>query len=183
MRNAFYLVLLGVILVTIAIVVRSGVLMRKNPGEPINSAMRAALTPAVLPWPESDLPLLAQHYAGAHETPSGLRYLVRTPGTGDSTPARGQLVTVNYEGRLLDGTKFDASADHGGPFHFLVGESRVISGWDEALLTMKKGERRTLIIPYWLAYGEKGIKGKIPPRATLVFDVELLQFEPNPGKK
>ncbi len=177
MRSFFYLLLLGVILGTIAIVVRSGMLARKNPGEPINAAMRIALADQARPWPERDQMVLAQRYPGAAETEDGMRYIITQPGTGDTTPQRGQLVSVNYEGIFLDGTKFDASADHGGPFHFVVGENKVIAGWDSALMTMKKGEHRTLIIPYWLAYGPKGVRGKIPPQATLIFELELLGFQ------
>lgn len=178
MRSFFWLILLGVVLSTIALVVRSGIISRKNPGQPINSAMRVALAENAQQWSERDTGLIAQNYNGAGDTPSGLRYLVRTPGTGDATPRRGQVVTVNYEGRLLDGEKvFDSSASHDGPFNFRIGHGAVIAGWDEGVLTMKKGEKRTLIVPYWLGYGDKGITGKIPRRATLVFDIELLKFE------
>ncbi len=177
MRSFFVLLLLGVVLATIAVVVRSGMLARKNPGEPLNAAMRAAMTEASFQWPEKDTQLIARNYNGASDTKSGLRYLVRAEGTGTAMPKRGQLVTVNYTGRLLEGeSKFDASSDHGGPFNFIVGENKVIAGWDEAFLAMRKGEKRTLLIPFWLAYGEKGIAGLIPGRATLVFDVELVDF-------
>jgi hypothetical protein len=79
------------------------------------------------------------------------------------------------DGCLLDGTKFDSSRDRGTPYVFRVGAGSVIKGWDEAVATMKKGEKRTLIVPWWLAYGDKG-KGPIPGRATLVFEVELLDI-------
>lgn len=177
MRSFFYLLLLGVILATIAIVVRSGIFARKNPGEPINAAMRLALADQARPWPDNDLITIAQRWPGAAETEDGLRYVITKPGTGDETPRRGQLVTVNYTGTFINGTAFDSSADHGAPFTFVVGESKVITGWDIALMDMKKGEQRTLIIPYWLAYGPKGIRDKIPPKATLVFDIELLEFK------
>ena len=178
MRSFFVLLFLGVVLLTIALVVRSGMYARKNPGEPINATMRAAMAEAAPQLSENDRLLIAKNYPGTLETPTGLRYLVRAPGAGTDTPKRDQIVTVNYTGRLLDGEKkFDASADHGGPFNFVVGENRVIPGWDEALLAMHKGEKRTLIVPFWLAYGEKGIRGTIPPNATLVFDVELVDFK------
>ncbi|HSI07714.1 MAG: FKBP-type peptidyl-prolyl cis-trans isomerase [Rariglobus sp.] len=178
MRSFFWLLLLGVVLATIALVVRSGIISRKNPGLPINGAMRAAMGEGGMQWSERDTALIAQNYNGAFDTPTGLRYLVRQPGTGDATPKKGQVVTVNYEGRLLEGEKvFDTSANRDGPFNFPIGQGTVISGWDEGILTMKKGEKRTLIIPYWLGYGEKGITGKIPRSATLVFDIELLKFE------
>jgi len=179
MRSFFVLLLLGVILLTIAIVVRSGMLARKHPGAPMSAAMREAMADDSYQLTAEDLKLIGQHYPGAQKSPTGLLSLVRAPGTGTATPKRGQLVSVNYVGRLLAGEKqFDASADHkDGQFNFYVGENRVIAGWDEALLTMHKGEKRTIIIPFWLAYGDKGIRGTIPSRATLVFDLELVDFK------
>ena len=172
MRSFFVLLLLGVVLATIAIVVRSGMLARRNPGRPINSAMRLAMeTPQ---FSSEDAAIIAQRYGNAHRTPSGLLYVLEAPGSG-STPAVGAMVKVNYEGRLLDGTVFDSSASHGQPFQFTVGHGEVIKGWDEAILSMRKGERRTWIIPYWMGYGADGV-GKIPARATLVFDIELVDF-------
>ncbi len=172
MRSFFVLLLLGVILVTIALVVRSGILARKNPGEPISSAMRMALqTPQLTP---EDAAAISKQFFNAHHQPSGLMYVERAPGHGP-TPNVGALVAVNYVGRFLDGTQFDSSYDRGQPLTFEVGLGRVIKGWDEALLTMKEGEKRTLIIPYWLAYGDSS-QGKIPARATLVFDVELVSI-------
>lgn len=177
MRSFFYLLLLGVVLATVAIGVRSGIYARKNPGEPINSAMRIALADQIRPWPEHDRMIISQRWPNAARTDDDLRYIVTQAGTGEATPQRGQRVVVNYTGTFIDGTAFDSSEDHGGPFHFIVGENKVILGWDLALLTMKKGERRTLIVPYWLAYGPKGVRGKVPPQATLVFDIELLDFQ------
>lgn len=177
MRSFFILTLLGVILASIALVVRSGIFSRENPGQPINAAMRAALGDKAHQWSDRDTQLIAQRYNGAIDTPSGLRYLVRAPGAGP-TPQPGQVVTVHYEGRFLDGEQvFDTSANHEGPFNFRVGQGVVIPGWDEGVLAMKAGEKRTLLIPYWLAYGEKGKAGHIPPLATIVMDVELLKFE------
>lgn len=83
---------------------------------------------------------------------------------------------VHYEGRLLDGTVFDSSYKRGSPFTFRLGLGSVIAGWDEAFLSMTKGEKRTLIVPHWLAYGEKGRPPKIPPNATLIFEVELIDW-------
>lgn len=177
MRSFFWLILLGVVLATLALVVRSGIIARKNPGQPINAAMRVAASENQHPWSEREVDLIAKNYNGALDTPSGLRYIVRKHGTGDS-PKRGQVVTVNYEGRfLVDEKVFDSSATHGAPFNFRIGEGVVIPGWDLGVADMKAGEKRTLIIPYWLAYGEKGITGKIPRSAALVFDIELLKFE------
>jgi len=178
MRSFFVLTLLGVVLASIALMVRSGIISRENPGMPINAAMRTALGDKAHQWSERDVGLIAQNYNGARDTLSGLRHLIRTPGTGEATPQRGQIVTVNYEGRFLNGEQvFDSSANHEGPFNFRIGEGVVVPGWDEGIMSMHKGEKRTLIVPYWLAYGEKGIRGKILPHATLVFDIELLKFE------
>lgn len=177
MRSFFYLLLLGVVLVTIALVVRSGLLARKDPGRPINSAMREALDKEGAPeFSGADAAVIRQKYPTAHRTPSGMLYVVRAPGTGTAMPRTGQEVIAHYDGRLLDGTPFDSSYTSGVPLTFRVGTGGVISGWDEAFLTMKKGEKRTLIIPYWLAYGINGRPPKIPARATLVFEVELIDF-------
>jgi len=173
-RSFFYLLLLGVILLTIALVVRSGILARRNPGEPINAAMRAALAEDQPELTTHDS-LLEQLYPTAETLGSGLRYVVKAPGSGP-TPPPGATVVANYAGRLLDGTQFDSSYQRGVPFEFRVGTGQVIKGWDEAFLQMRKGEKRTLIIPYWLGYGERGMPPDIPPRATLIFEVELIDF-------
>jgi len=175
LRSGFFLLLLGVILLTLALVVRSGIFARKNPGEPINAAMREAMAANEPELTTKDSLLVEQLYPTAAVTVSGLRYVVRTPGTGP-TPRPGSWVTANYAGRLLDGTPFDSSYQRGVPFTFRVGMGNVIKGWDEAFLTMKKGEKRTLIIPYWLGYGMAGSPPDIPPKATLIFEVELLDF-------
>ncbi|MCK5069704.1 MAG: FKBP-type peptidyl-prolyl cis-trans isomerase, partial [Desulfocapsa sp.] len=113
-------------------------------------------------------------YPDAITTDSGLKYVVVAEGEGE-TPTAGTSVKVHYTGKLLDGTKFDSSVDRGSPIDFPVGQGRVIKGWDEALLTMKKGEKRVLIIPADLGYGPSG-RGPIPPNATMIFDVELIDF-------
>ncbi len=176
MRNFFYLLLLGVALATVAIVVRSGMLARKNPGRPINSAMREALDADHPQYSSQDEMLITRTYGNAHKLPSGLRYVVRNPGNGDSTPHIGQEVICNYAGRLLDGSEFDSSYRRGAPFTFRLGTGGVIQGWEEAFLLMHKGERATLIVPHWLAYGAKGRPPSIPPKATLIFEVELIDW-------
>ena len=117
---------------------------------------------------------IANRYPGAVKTPSGLKYVVVKEGSGDKKPKYGQSVTVHYQGSLLNGKIFDSSIMRGTPATFQIGQ--VIEGWNEALQTMKKGEKRTLIIPPDLGYGIHGFPGVIPPNATLIFDVELLDF-------
>ena len=172
MRQYGILLILGLILAFIAIQARTGIFRRNNPGEPTSIYMRQVMENPQLS--STDAALLREKYGTAHPKPSGLRYLVRNPGTGNP-PALGAEVVVHYDGYLLDGTKFDSSRDRGSPFVFRVGTGSVIKGWDEAVGTMKTGEKRTLIVPWWLAYGAEG-KGSIPPHATLVFEVELLEI-------
>ncbi len=125
---------------------------------------------------EKDAALIKEKWPNATKTSSGLMYVITKEGEGP-TPKKGQKVKAHYTGTLLSGKKFDSSRDRGKPFEFPVGMGRVIRGWDEAFLDMKKGEKRTLIIPHFLAYGERGRPPTIPPKATLVFDVELIDFE------
>jgi FKBP-type peptidyl-prolyl cis-trans isomerase len=121
---------------------------------------------------------ILEMYPNAKKTDSGMMYVVKQAGTGD-TPVVGSVVTAHYTGRLVDGTKFDSSVDRDQPFIFKVGTGQVIKGWDEAFLAMKKGEKRTIILPHELAYGENGFPPVIPPRAWLIFDVELIDYKLN----
>ncbi len=125
---------------------------------------------------EDQRTIIEQHWPQASTTPSGLKYVTTQEGTGEATPKPGDTLTVHYTGTLLDGVKFDSSRDRGTPFRFPVGRGRVIRGWDEAFLGMRRGEQRTLIIPPDLAYGAGGAGGVIPPNANLVFEVELIDF-------
>ena len=124
---------------------------------------------------EMEAALIKRKWPDAKRTASGLMYLVTKDGEG-SKPRVGQIVKTHYTGTLLDGKKFDSSKDRGTPFEFPVGKRKVIAGWDEAFLDMKRGEKRVLIIPYELAYGKRGRPPVIPPEATLVFYVELIDF-------
>lgn len=122
---------------------------------------------------DRDLAAIAARWPNATVTSSGLRYVVMEKGSGPS-PKDGTKVTCHYKGELLDGTVFDDSYARGQPAEFAIG--KVIQGWNEALLTMKKGERRLLIVPPELGYGERGYPGVIPASAFLVFDVKLISF-------
>lgn len=108
-------------------------------------------------------------------TDSGLRYIDMVEGTGASPTSSSANVTVHYTGWLVDGTKFDSSVDRGEPTSFPL--NRVIKGWTEGVGSMKIGGKRKLIIPFDLGYGPNGNGRTIPPRATLVFDVELIEAE------
>lgn len=97
-------------------------------------------------------------------------------GPGDEATT-GKTAVVHYTGWLTDGTKFDSSLDSGQPFEFTIGAGQVIPGWEQGVAGMKVGGKRKLIIPPSLGYGEQGAGGVIPPNATLVFEVELLEVK------
>ncbi len=109
-------------------------------------------------------------------TDSGLKYIDVVEGEGELAAA-GQNVFVHYTGWLTDGTKFDSSKDRNMPFNFPLGAGHVIRGWDEGVQGMKVGGTRKLTIPPQLGYGAAGAGGVIPPNATLVFEVELLEIK------
>jgi FKBP-type peptidyl-prolyl cis-trans isomerase len=89
----------------------------------------------------------------------------------------GKNVKVHYTGYLQDGKKFDSSVERGEPIEFPLGKGNVIKGWDEGIALLHTGEKARLVIPYQLAYGEQGYPGAIPPKATLIFDVELVEVK------
>jgi peptidylprolyl isomerase len=109
---------------------------------------------------------------GVKKTLTGIYYVITSEGNGVK-PVREDEVSVHYIGKMVDGTVFDSSIARGVPFEFTVGTKSVISGWDESVINMTVGEKRTVIIPPALAYG-KVQAGPIPPNSWLMFDVELL---------
>ena len=123
---------------------------------------------------------MAQTQGKAMTTASGLEIIDEKVGTG-VMPKPGQICVVHYTGWLYEngkkGKKFDSSVDRNDPLQFPVGQRKVIAGWDEGVASMKVGGKRTLIIPPALGYGARGAGGVIPPNATLIFDVELLDVK------
>jgi hypothetical protein len=113
--------------------------------------------------------------SGAVRTASGLTYLVTEKGKG-RLPKKGETVVVHYTGTLTSGAKFDSSLDRGEPIAFKLGAGRVIKGWDEGIAKLHIGDRAILVIPAKLGYGAKGAGGVIPPNATLIFVVELVDI-------
>ena len=117
--------------------------------------------------------------SAAITTPSGLTYLITKKGTGRQLKA-GDTVVLNYTGTLTNGTKFDSSHDRNEPLTFELGAGRVIKGYDEGIAKLHVGDHAILVIPGKLAYGPKGIPNAIPPDATLIFIVEVVNVEQGP---
>ncbi len=113
---------------------------------------------------------------GFDKTESGLHFKHIQKGDG-AKPDKGQTVAVHYKGMLPDGKEFDNSYNRGNPIEFPVGMGQVIEGWDEGIMLLNKGDKARFVIPSHLAYGEQGAGGVIPPNATLVFDVELMDIK------
>ncbi len=109
------------------------------------------------------------------QTDSGLKYEDLIVGEGQTCGGRGDTVKVHYTGWLEDGSKFDSSVDRDEPFSFPVDVGYVIKGWDEGIRGMKEGGKRKLVVPSTLGYGSHGAGDVIPPNATLIFEVELLE--------
>jgi FKBP-type peptidyl-prolyl cis-trans isomerase len=131
--------------------------------------------PVTTTEPVGNIPALPED-AVTITTASGMQYVDILIGEGDS-PAAGNMVTVHYTGWLLNGKKFDSSVDRNQPFSFKLAAGQVIKGWDEGVASMQRGGQRRLILPPELAYGARGAGGVIPPDATLIFDVQLIDFK------
>jgi len=137
---------------------------------------RVATNPNSNPSELAEKERMAKEFPDTLLSTTGIRHKVLTPGAGPK-PIAGSRVKAHYAGRLLDGTEFDSSYKRGEPFGFTLMKGEVIKGWDHSLLDMQKGEKRLVVIPYQLGYGERGSPPNIPPRATLVFEIELVDFE------
>lgn len=124
---------------------------------------------------------MADNKVNAAEIESGLYYSILKKGKKGQNPQTGDMVKVHYTGRLLDGTVFDSSIERGEPIEFPLGYGRVIPGWDKGIAQMTKGEKGVLYISPRLAYGAQEIPGAIPAFSPLVFDVELVEFGPQPA--
>ena len=126
---------------------------------------------------EADIASINKKYPGASQTSSGITYVIQKPGSGNK-PTVGSTVKVNYKGSLLSGQVFDSSDMQGRPIEFPAGTQRVIPGWDETVMDMQLGEKRLVVIPPELAYGERGAgNGVIPPNSFLVFEMELVGIQ------
>jgi FKBP-type peptidyl-prolyl cis-trans isomerase len=122
--------------------------------------------------------LASNKLPAARRLASGLYYAPLTADTSGTRATAGRTVSVRYTGQLLDGTVFDASSKHGNePFDFVLGEGKVIAGWDQGIALMHKGQKGVLLSPSALGYGPEGAGSDIPPNAVLRFDVELLDVK------
>ncbi len=154
--------------------------MRLNPRARVLMALALGITSASIALTGAPSIGMAQAAGKTMTTSSGLQITDTKVGDG-ATPKTGQTCVMHYTGWLYQngakGKKFDSSVDRGEPFEFAIGAHQVIRGWDEGVATMKVGGKRTLIIPPELGYGARGAGGVIPPNATLIFDVELLDVK------
>ena len=156
-------------------IIRNGRLAKKFDAEKVFVQVQAEAAAKELLAKEAALEELAKLTEGYTETPSGLFYKMNQEGNGEK-PQASQTVKVHYTGSLTDGTVFDSSVERGQPIEFPIGVGRVIPGWDEGIALLSVGGKATLIIPSQLAYGAKGAGGVIPPNATLIFEVELIEI-------
>ncbi|MDP9309654.1 MAG: FKBP-type peptidyl-prolyl cis-trans isomerase [Chloroflexota bacterium] len=144
-----------------------------RPVAPETAASVAAAQPSAAASSAAAVAAPQASVGGGITTSSGLQYIEVAPGNGPA-PQPGDVVSVHYTGMLTDGTVFDSSRERNEPFQFPLGQGRVIPGWDEGIALMREGGQARLIIPPELGYGASGAGGVIPPNATLIFDVELV---------
>jgi FKBP-type peptidyl-prolyl cis-trans isomerase FkpA len=161
----------------------TGVSGRESDNPPKGSTLKNLVIASAIAFASTTA--LAQSGAAPAAAPTEVKELVKKDGkVGEGKVAEnGKAVSVHYTGWLYDpkapdqkGKKFDSSLDQGIPFGFILGAGRVIKGWEQGVVGMKEGGKRTLIIPPSLGYGERGAGAVIPPNATLLFDVELLKI-------
>jgi FKBP-type peptidyl-prolyl cis-trans isomerase len=129
--------------------------------------------------PPEDVEYVEKNWPEAKKTNTGIRYIVLREGQGTEKPKPGDKCQVLYVGRLLNGTIFDQATEPSQPFTFRVRRDEVIEGWDQIIQQMKKGEKRLVIVPPEYGYGTRGQPPKIPRAATLVFEMELIEFGKN----
>lgn len=127
--------------------------------------------------PVEDREVVEKRWPEAKRTATSLRYVVlKTGDTKGPTPTPGMMISTLYKGMLLNGTVFDETLDPQNPFRVRIGRENLIAGWEEALQKMHRGDKWLVIVPYELGYGTRGKPPTIPSRATLVFELELLDF-------
>ena len=151
----------------------------KNDQPAFDAATKAAVehaNKALAAGRKSVIDSIAKVLPNAKQSSDGIFYLIKKEGTGPK-PKRGQMVSVHYTGKFLDGKVFDSSVSRNEPFSFAVGTGGVIPGWDDSVLDMKVGEKRSIVLPPELAYGPNGIPGAIPPNSFLYFDIEFLSVK------
>lgn len=170
-KEAAYAVIAALILAVASVISACGPEMATPTTRPL-----ATENPAVEPT-GAGAAVRATPVPGATVTASGLQYVEVLKGDGP-VPKEGEIVSVHYQGTLEDGTEFDNSYTRGQPFSFALGRGMVIPGWDEGIGLMNVGGKAKLIIPPELAYGSSGAGSVIPPHATLIFDVELVEILP-----
>jgi peptidylprolyl isomerase len=140
--------------------------LQRSAAERVNSRLKAKR--------DADIAQIQQKYPNTTLSPSGIRYVIQKEGTGNKAGS-GKDVAVNYKGMLLSGVVFDNSDLHG-PLEFRTGSGQIIPGFDEAVADMKQGEKRLIVLPPELAYGERGAGENIPGNSFLVFELELAQI-------
>lgn len=171
-----------IILIVISVGI-TGIFFLSNQTPPNNNQLNLNTTPIptsviITPQVSQDNQQQKLDINTFHASPSGLRIRDEVIGTGQEVKT-GDIVTVNYIGALSNGVKFDSSYDRNQPFTTQIGTGRVIKGWDEGIIGMKVGGKRTLIIPSDLGYGAQGAGESIPPNSILIFQVELLDTKQN----